>query len=148
MKKIIKEFALIFAFLCMVLVCMPNETFAATVTSGEEFRAAIEEGTDTEIILGGNISLDGIITSNNIGSRSPAPAVVIARTITINGQGNTISTTSVRTMIETYATTEPITITFNNVKLENSYSKGRCIDTRTGDTTLNLNSTTSPSRIT
>jgi len=140
MKTKTKLIALIFALLCMAIILMPSNVFAANVSTESELRTALETNEDANIVLTGNFSIKGT-TSIDV-NRTPKPGMVIQNSVTIDGAGHTITSAGLRTIFEVYAGDEILNVTFKNITIENPYTKGRCIDTRTGNINMLLENVT------
>ena len=142
MKKITLCLMLILALMLPVAVLATNPAVDTTtvvkVSKEDDFRKAIEAGKNVE--LEGDIKLTTKTNKEGYESRNAAIVIDGEGSITINGNGHTISLDAARTLFEIYATgTKKINVTFNNVKLEANAAGGRCIDTRTGNILLNIN---------
>lgn len=123
--------------ICMMLMLFPTVTEAAQLTTG----TAIAAGTNA--VSNGLPAADaqGVITL--AGDVTLAEKYVVDSTsLTINGNGYTISTAAAKAIEIVNEKDEPITVTLNNVTIENTANKGRCVDTRNDNITLNLNNVT------
>jgi len=131
---------ILFAFLFIGIILIPTEVFATTevveVSTYEELRDALENGKSVKLM--DNIKITGNSVVQN--SRSLGIAVIAQNDITIDGNGFSIigEKGTVRTNIEIYAEEKNVNVTFKNIKIINAYTKGRALDTRTGNITLNL----------
>ena len=127
---------LVFTLIALFAGLISVNAASVEVDTEDELRAALESG--KSVVLTDDIVLTE--TTEIKEDRPTAIAINGEGTITIDGNGYTISTSSVRTIFEIYATgSEKLNITLNDVVLENSYAGGRCIDTRTRNIVLNIN---------
>ena len=133
-------FVLIFTFLFTVIILIPNRVLAVEeveeVKTYEELRDSLESGKSVKLM--NNIEIDG----NSVvqGSRSLGVAIIGTGEIVIDGNGFTVSDNdkTVRTNFEIYADGGAINVTLKNITITNAYTKGRALDTRTGQITLNV----------
>ena len=142
MKKTLKML-LIFAIVCVFAILIPNEVAAVSISTEADLRKAIEVDNEAEITLDADIEVTG-----TTGLTTRETGFTLKNDIVINGNGHKISSSTIRTLFDVFAyegddadnAATPVTITFNNVKLVSTDANARCIDTRTGKVTLNLNS--------
>lgn len=123
MYKITNKLLSALLMLAMVLTLICMSAFAAEVTevdTADELKTAIAAGE--------NIKLTANIELNEL--------VKIEQAISIDGAGFTI-TGSAAKVFEVYANAN-----FTNVTIVNTANNGRCVDTRVGNITLTLDSTT------
>ncbi|MBE6114681.1 MAG: hypothetical protein E7191_06330 [Erysipelotrichaceae bacterium] len=131
MRKFIKGLMSVVVALAMVITVMPTVEVSAeeqTITSmsSVEFLALTDSN--------GVITLTGDVILNE--------ELHITSDLVINGDGNTIASNTEKAIrIFNYdpSTDDEVKVVFNNVIIENSAAKGRCIDTRTGNITVELN---------
>ena len=119
MKKTLKIFALI-SFCLIILIA--NQSFATqveavNVTTEAELREALESGKN--VVLSNDIEIKEISNSTVDGDRNKA-GIVLAKSVTLDGNGKTITTSKVGTLFEIYSTEGNCEVTFGNVKLENN----------------------------
>jgi len=133
-------FVLIFTFLFTAILLTTNQVFAVgeieEVGTYEELRDALESGKSVKLM--NNIEIDGNSVAKS--SRSLGVAIIGAGDITVDGNGFTVSDNdkTVRTNFEIYADGGAVNVTLKNITITNAYTKGRALDTRTGDVTVNL----------
>lgn len=128
MKKLI-SIMLVLAMLISVCVvpAMAEESAVVASVDGSDFMsfadamAAAKDGSTVELYK-------PVILEEQL---------VIEKAITINGNGNTISSSTVQRMIWIKSD-----VTINDLTVENTKAAGRCIETRAGGLTLNLNNVT------
>jgi len=141
MKKIALSIMLI-----LVLMIVPTIIYAADdvveVSTEADLRTALESGKSVKLLE--NIELTTITKSECAAKDSRPTAIAIngKGSITIDGNGHTVSTSKVRTLFEIYDAGNEFDVTFYNVKLDNHYAGGRCIDTRTENIILNITDST------
>jgi len=130
---------------CLGMLLIPNCVSAldepVLVGTEAELRTAIESGKD--VVLKNDITVSSISSSTADNGRDRS-AVVISSSVTIDGDGYTIDTSTVGTVFDIYYTgssaSEIVEVSFNDITIKNTKAGGRCIDTRTGNIELNLNS--------
>jgi len=115
-----------------------NAAEVEKVDTVEKLRSALENGKSVELTK--DITIED--ASSNVNGRSTGVAIIGSGDITIDGNGYTIDASKVRTTLEIYATGEGANVTLTDVKVNNSYSAGRAVDTRTGNITLTLDGAT------
>lgn len=130
----IKKTIFLSILMLMLVVVMPNTVLAKEVKTQDELLSALKDG-ETEITLGNDIELTKLDTT--LPSRTKV-GVVIQNSVKIDGAGFTITNAMARTTFEIHAGSEEINVEFKNLKMVNSVTEGRCIDTRTGNINLTL----------
>lgn len=137
MKKILKLFASLSMALSLVAVNV-NASETVEVKNEQELLTALENKA-TDITITNDIVLTNIVDGHNTN-------VLIEHSVTIHGNGNTVSGSNARANFRIGVKGEeetPLTVTFDNITIENSYSSGgRCVETRRGDLTLNITDST------
>lgn len=133
MKKILKLFASLSMALSLVAVNV-HASETVEVKNEQELLTALENKA-TDITITDDIALTNIVDGHNTN-------VLIEHSVTIHGNGNTVSGSNARANFRIGVKGEeetPLTVTFDNITIENSYSSGgRCVETRRGDLTLNI----------
>ena len=115
-----------------------NASETVEVKNEQELLTALENKA-TDITITDDIALTNIVDGHNTN-------VLIEHSVTIHGNGNTVSGSNARANFRIGVKGEeetPLTVTFDNITIENSYSSGgRCVETRRGDLTLNITDST------
>ena len=119
--KMRKRLLAIIATAAFVVAMMPSMVFGAetAVSTDEQFKTAIASANDGDVI-----KLDSDITINE--------EISINANVTIDGQNHTITCTYEKPL-RLYNSA-----TIKNVTIKNTANNGRCIDTRVGNITVNL----------
>lgn len=138
MKRTLKISLLLLIVFFIVIFFMPTKIFAATeIGTMDELRKAIEIDKVSEIKLTSSFEISG---QSSLTSRETILA--ITNSIIIDGNGQTLTSSTLRSMFDIYNITgTDIEVTFKNIILKNSDYEARCIDTRDdgeGNITLNL----------
>ena len=137
MKKILKLFASLSMALSLVAVNV-HASETVEVKNEEELLTALENKA-SDITLTDDITLTNFVDGHNTN-------ILIEHSVTIHGNGNTVSGSNARANFRIGVKGEedtPLTVTFDSITIVNSYSNGgRCIETRRGDLTLNITNST------
>lgn len=129
MKRMKKKLMALVVLACLVITMMPTVAFAegtaTEVATEDQLKAAIAAGGD--IVLTADISTDEIIK--------------IEKAVKIDGNGKKITTTGVKKTFEVWnndIASGVFDVEFVNLKIENKYTAGRCVNPRTGGINLTI----------